>query len=209
VGTPSAGGAAGMRVVSPSSGVVARWPLRPGLVIMLATLLALALRLFPLSRPGYLSGDTQYDDGVYFGNALRLGLGWCLLRLRRRDQDLGLRPGAARGFDRWHRTGAARPGLVRRRVRGWPGRALPAVPGAGAERVRAGPLCLARDGQPRTDPVDARALRILQQSLQAHRARQYSSRQQERPEGRTVHPKAGIPSRREAPHDSSPHSRPA
>ena len=39
---------------------------------MLATLLALALRLFPLSRPGYLSGDTQYDDGVYFGNALRL-----------------------------------------------------------------------------------------------------------------------------------------
>jgi len=39
---------------------------------MLATLLALALRLFPLSRPGYLSGYTQYDDGVYFGNALRL-----------------------------------------------------------------------------------------------------------------------------------------
>src|ERR1022692_73860 len=61
-----------MRVVSPSSGVVARWPLRPGLVIMLATLLALALRLFPLSRPGYLSGDTQYDDGVYFGNVARL-----------------------------------------------------------------------------------------------------------------------------------------
>jgi alpha-1,2-mannosyltransferase len=30
------------------------------------------LRLFQLSRPGYLSGYTQYDDGVYFGNALRL-----------------------------------------------------------------------------------------------------------------------------------------
>jgi hypothetical protein len=30
------------------------------------------LRLFQLSRPGYLSGFTQYDDGVYFGNALRL-----------------------------------------------------------------------------------------------------------------------------------------
>src|SRR5450755_4237406 len=119
-----------MRVVSPSSGVVARWPLRPGLVIMLATLLALALRLFPLSRPGYLSGDTQYDDGVYFGNALRLGLGWCLLRLRRRDQDLGLRPGAARGFDRWHRAGSgvpfsspswsSRPTAGSARSRGWP-----------------------------------------------------------------------------------------
>ena len=30
------------------------------------------MRLFPLSRPGYLSGDTQYDDGVYFGNVARL-----------------------------------------------------------------------------------------------------------------------------------------
>jgi len=25
-----------------------------------------------LSRPGHLSAFTQYDDGVYFGNALRL-----------------------------------------------------------------------------------------------------------------------------------------
>ncbi len=27
---------------------------------------------FQLSRPGHLSGFTQYDDGVYFGNAVRL-----------------------------------------------------------------------------------------------------------------------------------------
>jgi hypothetical protein len=46
--------------------------MRPGVVIALAAILGLALRLFRLSRPGYLSGYTQYDDGVYFGNALRL-----------------------------------------------------------------------------------------------------------------------------------------
>ncbi|MGP7996306.1 MAG: hypothetical protein ACLPKI_03060 [Streptosporangiaceae bacterium] len=36
------------------------------------TLLGLALRFFLLSRPGYLLGVTQYDDGPYFGSALRL-----------------------------------------------------------------------------------------------------------------------------------------
>ncbi len=46
--------------------------LSPGAVIVLATVLALALRIFQLSRPGHLIGFTQYDDGVYFGNALRL-----------------------------------------------------------------------------------------------------------------------------------------
>jgi hypothetical protein len=34
--------------------------------------LALALRAFQLTRPGYLLGVTEYDDGVLFGNALRL-----------------------------------------------------------------------------------------------------------------------------------------
>jgi alpha-1,2-mannosyltransferase len=34
--------------------------------------LALALRAYQLSRPGYLLGVTEYDDGVLFGNALRL-----------------------------------------------------------------------------------------------------------------------------------------
>jgi hypothetical protein len=52
--------------------VTTAWPLRSGAVIEAAAILALALRLFQLSRPGYLSGFTQYDDGVYFGDALRL-----------------------------------------------------------------------------------------------------------------------------------------
>ncbi len=36
------------------------------------TVIGLGLRLFLLSRPGYLLGVTQYDDGPYFGSALRL-----------------------------------------------------------------------------------------------------------------------------------------
>jgi hypothetical protein len=34
--------------------------------------LALALRVYQLSRPGFLLGVTEYDDGVLFGNAQRL-----------------------------------------------------------------------------------------------------------------------------------------
>jgi len=41
-------------------------------VITVAALLGLGLRIFQLTRPGYLTGFTQYDDGVYIGNALRL-----------------------------------------------------------------------------------------------------------------------------------------
>jgi alpha-1,2-mannosyltransferase len=46
-------------------------------IIAAATLLALALRIYQLTRPGYLLGVTEYDDGVYFGSAVRLvyGLG--------------------------------------------------------------------------------------------------------------------------------------
>ncbi len=36
------------------------------------TVLGLGVRLYLLSRPGYLLGVTQYDDGPYFGSALRL-----------------------------------------------------------------------------------------------------------------------------------------
>ena len=44
-----------------------------GLVILAATVLALALRLFLVTRPGFLtSGTVEYDDGVYLGAALRL-----------------------------------------------------------------------------------------------------------------------------------------
>jgi Glycosyltransferase family 87 len=41
-------------------------------VIAAATLLALALRLYQLSRPGFLLSVTEYDDGSYFGSAVRL-----------------------------------------------------------------------------------------------------------------------------------------
>jgi alpha-1,2-mannosyltransferase len=42
------------------------------LVIAIATLLALGLRFYQLSRPGYLLGVNEYDDGNYFGSAVRL-----------------------------------------------------------------------------------------------------------------------------------------
>jgi len=42
------------------------------LVIAAATALGLALRLWQLSRPGYLLGVTEYDDGPYFGSAVLL-----------------------------------------------------------------------------------------------------------------------------------------
>src|SRR5262245_62920239 len=37
-----------------------------------AVVVALALRAYQLSRPGYLLGVTEYDDGPYFGSAVRL-----------------------------------------------------------------------------------------------------------------------------------------
>ncbi|HEY3036148.1 MAG TPA: hypothetical protein VGJ54_16000 [Streptosporangiaceae bacterium] len=43
-----------------------------GTVIIVATLVGLALRLYQLSRPGYLLGITEYDDGTDFGSAVRL-----------------------------------------------------------------------------------------------------------------------------------------
>ena len=43
-----------------------------GAVIAGAVVVALALRVYQLSRPGYLLGVTEYDDGPYFGSAVRL-----------------------------------------------------------------------------------------------------------------------------------------
>jgi hypothetical protein len=40
-----------------------------------ATVAALALRLFTFTRPGYLTGITEYDDGVYLGAAIQLTKG--------------------------------------------------------------------------------------------------------------------------------------
>lgn len=45
------------------------------LILIGATALGLVLRLYQLTRPGFLSGVTEYDDGVYFGSALRLVAG--------------------------------------------------------------------------------------------------------------------------------------
>ncbi len=41
-------------------------------VIIAATVIALGLRLYDLSRPGYLLGVSEYDDGTDFGSAVRL-----------------------------------------------------------------------------------------------------------------------------------------
>ena len=50
----------------------AYWLSPPGLVMVAATALALAVRLYLLGRPGYLTGITEYDDGVYLGGAISL-----------------------------------------------------------------------------------------------------------------------------------------
>ena len=72
MGTAAAEGrVAGSGKTPDGAGITAPWPMRLGVVITSVAILGLALRLFRLSRPGYLSGFTQYDDGVYFGNAVR------------------------------------------------------------------------------------------------------------------------------------------
>ncbi len=45
------------------------------MIIVGATLLALILRLYWLSRPGFLLSVDEYDDGPYFGSAVRLVYG--------------------------------------------------------------------------------------------------------------------------------------
>lgn len=48
------------------------WLTPVSVAIGACTLLALVLRLFLLSRPGYILGVTEYDDGPYFGSAVNL-----------------------------------------------------------------------------------------------------------------------------------------
>ena len=40
--------------------------------MLIATVLAIAIRLFTLTRPGFLTGITEYDDGVYIGGSIRM-----------------------------------------------------------------------------------------------------------------------------------------
>src|SRR5579859_1831458 len=47
----------------------------PGAVIALATVVAFGIRLFTLTRTGFLTQSTEYDDGVYLGGAIRLTQG--------------------------------------------------------------------------------------------------------------------------------------
>src|SRR4029077_290487 len=67
--TPAAGGS--QRDSAGPAGVVAarRCVSQVTLAIAGFTVLGLVLRLSLLSRPGYLLGVTQYDDGPYFGSA--------------------------------------------------------------------------------------------------------------------------------------------
>jgi alpha-1,2-mannosyltransferase len=49
------------------------WLTPVNLVIIITTLVALALRVhYQYTRPGFLLGVTEYDDGPYFGSAVRL-----------------------------------------------------------------------------------------------------------------------------------------
>jgi len=71
-------------IASPGSGepggrpASASSPVRAGLsnpvtlIIVAATLIGLLLRLYQLSRPGFLFSVNEYDDGPYFGSAVRL-----------------------------------------------------------------------------------------------------------------------------------------
>jgi hypothetical protein len=69
---PPATGTAGTRTAPARPAAAPAWPVRPAAIITVAAVLGLGLRIFQLTRPGYLTGFTQYDDGVYIGNALRL-----------------------------------------------------------------------------------------------------------------------------------------
>jgi alpha-1,2-mannosyltransferase len=78
-GTSVTGEAAGASAGEPggepgsTTGIQRGFRLTPvGLAITVATVVALGLRLYQLTRPGYLLSVTEYDDGPYFGSALRL-----------------------------------------------------------------------------------------------------------------------------------------
>jgi alpha-1,2-mannosyltransferase len=71
VASPGSGEPRGDSAAAPPP--AARVTLTPvTVVIAAATLLALGLRFYQLSRPGYLLGVNEYDDGNYFGSAVRL-----------------------------------------------------------------------------------------------------------------------------------------
>lgn len=54
------------------NGLHAYWLSPPGLIMLAATGLAVAVRLYVLTRLRYLTGITEYDDAVYLGGAVSL-----------------------------------------------------------------------------------------------------------------------------------------
>ena len=71
-GRPQAEGAPAGPAAGPAAARASAWRQPTTLVIIGMTLLALAVRLYYFTRPGYLLGVTEYDDGSYFGSAVRL-----------------------------------------------------------------------------------------------------------------------------------------
>ncbi|HEY2578113.1 MAG TPA: hypothetical protein VGI74_17560 [Streptosporangiaceae bacterium] len=67
-----AAGAGSPDTAVPSVQAKRGWRTPVGVAILVATVIGLALRLLQLTRPGHLLGVTEYDDGVYFGSAIRL-----------------------------------------------------------------------------------------------------------------------------------------
>ena len=58
---------------APQQGRRPAWLTPVNLTIIITTLVALALRVYyQYTRPGFLLGVTEYDDGPYFGSAVRL-----------------------------------------------------------------------------------------------------------------------------------------
>src|SRR5215475_8807136 len=51
---------------------VTTWLTPVNVMIVIATLLALGVRGYRMTRPGYLMGVHEYDDGPYFGSAVSL-----------------------------------------------------------------------------------------------------------------------------------------
>jgi len=165
VGTPTEGGkaaATGKTLAGrcPTvAGAAASWPPPPGAVIHLAAVPALVLRLFELSRPGYFSGFTQYDDGAYFGNAVRLVHGAIAYRNFAMVQPPGsmllrapVAPASPAGSPPgWRRRPARRAVCADIKQRNTPlgclgiRRTLPAEPSPGGTRCRGRAKCLRHD----------------------------------------------------------------
>jgi alpha-1,2-mannosyltransferase len=74
IATPGSGEPGG-RPAAASSPALAGLGNPVTLIIVAATLIGLLLRLYQLSRPGLLLSVNEYDDGPYFGSAVRLVYG--------------------------------------------------------------------------------------------------------------------------------------